>query len=199
MKQLLAVGDEEKPRTLACRRMLLTSPAAIVERGDHRLTSAGGGHDQVPVAPLNPTFGIEPVENLLLKRVGPQLERKRLGAGRSDRPLFLQCPLQPRPLGLVIRLELAVLPVGLERRDDAVPQMGRLVLAQLDGPLQPLGQGRVRQVGRADVGASRSRSRGETGTPWRAAACDGYRKRRAPRCWAAIRMRSTAFRSVAPR
>ena len=57
-----------------------------------------------------------------------------------------------RPLGLVIRLELAVLPVGLECRDEAVPQMGRLVLAQLDGPLQPLCQGRVRQVGGADIG-----------------------------------------------
>src|SRR3954471_23636983 len=69
--QLFTVGDEEKPRILACRRMLLTSPAAIVERRDHRLSSAGSGHDQVTVTPLNSMFGIEPVENLLLERVGP--------------------------------------------------------------------------------------------------------------------------------
>ena len=49
LKQLLAVGDEEKLRPLAYRRRLLTSPAAIVERGDHRLTGSGGSHDQVAV------------------------------------------------------------------------------------------------------------------------------------------------------
>ena len=127
---------------------------AIVERGDHRLAGAGRRDDEVAVAPLNPTFGVEPVEDLLLERVGPQLERERLGARRFDRPLLLQRPLQPRPLGLVIRLELAVLPVGLEGRGDAVPEMRRLVLADLDRPLQPLGQGRARQVGRADVGGA---------------------------------------------
>ena len=84
----------------ACRRKLLTSPVAIVERGDHRLPGSRGGNDQVAVATLNLALGIEPVEDLLLERPGPELEREWLGAGRFDRPLFLQCPLQPRPLGL---------------------------------------------------------------------------------------------------
>ena len=54
---------------------------AIIERGDHRLAGAGGGHDQVAVAALNLPFGIEPVEDLLLERLGTQLEWERLGAG----------------------------------------------------------------------------------------------------------------------
>ena len=71
LKQLLAVSDEEKPRPLSCRRLLFAGPAAIVERRDHRLARAGGSHDQVAVTALNLAFGVQPVEDLLLKRPGP--------------------------------------------------------------------------------------------------------------------------------
>ena len=87
----------------------------------------------------------------------------------------------------MIRLELPVLPVGLECRDDAVPQMGRLVLAQLDRPLQPLGQGWVRQVGRADIGGAEigvAVKQVRLGVQPRAM---GVVRDCALRCWAAIR------------
>ena len=42
---------------------------------------------------------MQPVEDLLLERPGPQLVRKRLGSGRFHRPLLLQRPLQPRSCG----------------------------------------------------------------------------------------------------
>ena len=178
--------DKEKRRPLARHRKLVPSPPAVIERGDHRLPGSRGRHDQVPVATLHRALGIEPVENLLLKRPRTEFERKGSGPDHSaDRSSSSAASAEDaRPGG---NARIPVLPVRLECRDDTAPQMRRLILAQLDRPLQPLGQRQGAIGWPSRYRRSRIRTSDGTGKPWHVNACGACRTRLAPRYWATIR------------
>ena len=51
-----------------------SQPSAIVERGNHRFARSSRSNAEMPISRLRVAFGLNLVENLLLKGVGPQVE-----------------------------------------------------------------------------------------------------------------------------
>ena len=131
-----------------------SAPVAIIESRDHGLARARGGNHQVAITSLQETLGLQAIEDLLLEAIRTQIEEDRLFWGRVAGAFLGESGLEVRPIRQVVDGELGVVPVSLKRRGHAVPEVRRLVLADLDVPFQAVGQGGVRDVGRADVGAT---------------------------------------------
>ena len=78
-QQLFTMGHKQQPGPDASLSCLLAGPVPVVKRGNHRLTGPRGRYHQVPVSSLHQALGVESIQNLLLKPIGPQLEQKRQG------------------------------------------------------------------------------------------------------------------------
>ena len=150
-QDLLAVRDEEQARSPP----LPLAEAPVVEGSNHGLARACRCHDQVPPMPSHLTFGSEGIEDLLLVRIGTDIEG-------IDLPLpFL---LVPAPLVadglceallilLSIVLEFGIVPVGIEGRADLVEDVLLVGTAHLHIPFEPACHRWIREVGGAHIGS----------------------------------------------
>ncbi len=109
VEDLAAVGDKEE-----LQRAVLVAEAAVVEGRNDGLAGAGGGdHEVAGVAAA--TFGLEPIENLLLEgiRADIDVEGEGIGAGPL---LALKSLIDTLRIGCrIVGFELAFFPVLLER------------------------------------------------------------------------------------
>ncbi len=135
------MGDEQQPRSPRC--------AGVVERGDHGLARAGGRDDEVAVAAVRVALRGQGLEDLLLVRVGADLQP------RDDRRRRLAPERRPQPLGVeragrVVGDERRIGPVAVEGPLELAHQVRRRDRRQPHVPLQPVDQRRPREVAAAD-------------------------------------------------
>src|ERR1043166_9364902 len=71
-EDLLTVGDKQQRRCSA----LLTTPATVIERGDHRLAGPSSGHDKVRFFSSHLSLGGDYIEYFLLKRIRPKIKMR---------------------------------------------------------------------------------------------------------------------------
>ena len=67
-KNLFAVGDKEKRRSLAARKTL------VIKSGNHCLASSGGGDDKMPALASVVPFNLYCIEDFLLERIRPEVK-----------------------------------------------------------------------------------------------------------------------------
>jgi len=110
--------------------------AGVVEGRNHCLASPGSSDKQMTVLLLNLPFGGQDIEDFVLKRVWPQVERD-FGFRFSGRGSFTADGLA-QSLGRIylVGLKLFVLPVGFERSSNLAPEVREFVVADLCRPLQ---------------------------------------------------------------
>ena len=146
-QDLLAVRHEQQAHLPA-----LLAQAPVVERRDDGLAGAGRRDDEVLVAPVPLALDGELLEHLPL--VGPGFEVEEEEGVSGCLPLLRRYgAVEPRSVPLrVVGLVFGALPVGVEGRIELLEDVGRSHLGEADVPLDAVDEGRLRQVGGADVG-----------------------------------------------
>ena len=143
-QDLLSMGDKEQPAGLAG---MLFAKSLVVQRGDHRLARAGGGHHQVAGVAPDGALRLQLVQDLLLVGVGRDIHGVHFGVVGVEVFFCPQRPGQPLLLILGVVLKLAGVPVALEGGGDLVDGLRQIPAGHLHIPLQTTGDGGVGQVG----------------------------------------------------
>ena len=95
---------------------------------------------------LDLAFSSDDVENLFLEWKRTQIEVDRGARIRCNVAFPLNRLTQSWNSFRIERLEFIVLPIGLERSCDLVPEIRQFVLADFGSPFEAFRQRRVRQV-----------------------------------------------------
>jgi hypothetical protein len=100
----------------------------VVERGHDRLADAGGGHDQVAMAVMQPPLRVQRFEDLLLMRQRTHLEAGQAHhGGRRGTPVSCVCKRVVEVVAVLVGVvgdEGVRLPVGVERGGELPDQVG---------------------------------------------------------------------------
>ena len=120
-----------------------------------------GGEHKITCAMVQGAFGVEFIQDFLLKRVGSDFEKGGDGAAgsglvagvpRGPHALLGQGALESISIPVhIVQVEFVVGPVGVEGFAEFVDDVGHLPRGDFHVPLQAVGQGRAREVGRANV------------------------------------------------
>jgi hypothetical protein len=147
LQDLPAVRDEEETRTRPLAR-----EAAVVEGRDQRLAGPRRRDHKVSMTAMALPLRSELLQDLHLEGIRTQLEGRH-GRGRGESPGLRQRLVESLRVPIrVVVLELAVLPVAVERRSELLQKSRCLRLAQADVPFQAVEERRVGEVRRAHVG-----------------------------------------------
>ena len=109
--------DEEERRAV---RGLVVAQPAVVEGGDHSLTRASCGNNQIAMAVVDGALDVERLQHLLLERVGADLEPRE--GERYSVVLMAAIRLRERVVETitvpvrVVAFEGRVVPLGVEGR-----------------------------------------------------------------------------------
>ena len=121
----------------------LSADPSVVEGGDHRLSSACRRDNQVTELALDFPFRGDNVEDLLLEWVRTDVKKSvRLGLRAGSSLVTDRVPETFRSI-TVVRLELLVMPIRLERSRNFIPQVRKFVMADFRGPFSPFGECRL--------------------------------------------------------
>ena len=135
---------------------MLPAEPPVVKSGDHRLSGAGGGNDQVPCEAPNLPLCIQLVQNFLLVGVGSDIEQ------HVPRELTVVCAFrlqgteQTFVFFLLVGLKFRRVPIDIKGGGYFRHSAGQIFGTDLHVPFQTAGHGHLRQVGRAHIGSGES-------------------------------------------
>ena len=152
-QDLFPMRHEQQAAGLA--GMLFAEPL-VVQRRDDGFASAGGGHHQIAGVPAHGALSFQLVQNFLL--VGIRLNIQCVNAAVVGLAVLFgfQGTRKALPLAFVVVLKLAGVPVAFKRGGDLIDGLRQVFPGHFHVPFQPAGNGRVGQVGRADIGCCKA-------------------------------------------
>ena len=145
------MGDEQQP---IARLGMGFTPAAIVQRRDHRFARTGGRYHQIAVIPAHFPLRSQLIQDGLLIGIGADVKQERL---LLTLPFFaFQRFCQPGMGVGSVDFKFIRVPIAVEGGVD-LPQGIRLVHGrQLQVPFQAIAHGGVGQVGGAHIGGGKA-------------------------------------------
>ena len=138
--------------------MLFAEPL-VVQRRDDRLAGTGGSNHQIAVVPAHGALRFQLVQNFLLVGIRQNIQCVNATVVGLAVLFGFQGPRKALPLTFVVVLELAGVPVAFKGGGDLIDGLRQIFPGHFHVPFQAAGNGRVGQVGGANIG------RRETGIP----------------------------------
>ncbi len=122
LEDLLAMRNEEQ-RRLMCGRGL---EPLVVQCGDDRLACARGSNDEIVVAVVDVSLGLEVVEHFALMRIGPYVEMAHVeGTSACATSVLRKQSVEVlRIFVRVVRRKCGIVPVGVEGGFELVEEGG---------------------------------------------------------------------------